>query len=161
MKFTKKFNFDQKYSVNPKTVFTHEVKCGNQLVWDGSAMIEKVKKQAVKNNAHFVKFSYFKHGGLFDQMPVEKAEGLVPLKKNLPTEKYGGYNKPGVMFYIPVRYKSGKKYIYQPSGRGCGSPCRPEGPFMAGLSCARLSLLYGHNPGQFRLYPRVGIRQRQ
>lgn len=109
MKFTKKFNFDQKYSVNPKTVFTHEVKCGNQLVWDGSSMIEKVKKQAVKNNAHFVKFSYFKHGGLFDQMPVEKAEGLVPLKKNLPTEKYGGYNKPGVMFYIPVKYISGKK----------------------------------------------------
>lgn len=109
MKFTKKFNFDQKYSVNPKTVFTHEVKCGNQLVWDGSSMIEKVKKQAVKNNAHFVKFAYFKHGGLFDQMPVSKAEGLVPLKKNLPTEKYGGYNKAGVMFYIPVKYVTGKK----------------------------------------------------
>lgn len=109
MKFTKNFNFSQKYSVNPKTVFTHEVKCGNQLVWDGTAMLDKVKKQAVKNNAHFVKFAYFKHGGLFDQMPVGKAEGLVPLKKNLPTEKYGGYNKAGVMFYIPVKYVQGKK----------------------------------------------------
>lgn len=110
MKFTKKwFNVNQKYSVNPKTVFTHEVKCGDQIIWDGTGMLEKVKKQAVKNNAHFVKYSYFKHGGFFDQMPVAKAEGLVPRKAGLSTDKYGGYNKAGVMFYIPVRYVQGKK----------------------------------------------------
>ena len=110
MKFTKKwFNVNQKYSVNPKTIFTHEVKCGDQIVWDGTTMLDKVKKQAVKNNAHFVKYAYFKHGGFFDQMPVAKAQGLVPRKKGLDTEKYGGYNKAGVMFYIPVRYKQGKK----------------------------------------------------
>lgn len=109
MRFTKKwFSLDQKYSVNPKTIFTHEVKCGDMIVWDKD-MLEKVKRQAVRNNAHFVKYSYFKHGGLFDQMPVAKSAGLIPRKKGLPTEKYGGYNKSSAMFYIPVRYKQGKK----------------------------------------------------
>ena len=72
-------------------------------------MLAKVKKTAVKNTAHFTKYSYFKKGGLFDQMPVSAAEGLVPRKKDLPTEKYGGYNKAGVMFFIPVKYRIGKK----------------------------------------------------
>lgn len=109
MRFTKRwFNVNQKYSVNPKTIFTHDVKCGDEIIWNVE-LLNKVKKQAVKNNAHFVKYAYFKHGGLFDQMPVSKAEGLVPRKKNLPTEKYGGYNRSGAMFYIPVRYKQGKK----------------------------------------------------
>ena len=34
---------------------------------------------------------------------------MIPLKAGLPTEKYGGYNKAGVMFLIPVRYNIGKK----------------------------------------------------
>lgn len=109
MRFTKRwFNINQKYSVNPKTIFTHEVKCGDEIVWDLN-LLTKVKKQAVRNNAHFVKYSCFKHGGFFDQMPVAKAEGLVPRKKGLSTDKYGGYKRSGVMFYIPVRYRQGKK----------------------------------------------------
>ncbi len=109
MKFTKKwFSVNSNYSVNPKTVFTHDVTVNGEEVWN-TKLLEKVKKQAVKNTAHIVKYSYFKHGGLFDQMPVAKAEGLVPRKKGLDTEKYGGYKKAGAMFYIPVRYKQGKK----------------------------------------------------
>ena len=109
MRFTRRwFNINQKYSVNPKTIFTHEVKCGDEIVWNIN-MLDKVKRQATRNNAHFVKYAYFKHGGLFDQMPVSKADGLVPRKKDLPTNKYGGYNRPGVMFYIPVKYKQGRK----------------------------------------------------
>ena len=42
-------------------------------------------------------------------MPVSAAEGLVPRKKELPTDIYGGYNKSSVMFFIPVRYMAGKK----------------------------------------------------
>ena len=108
-KFTKNFNVERSYSIKTKTVFTHSVVCGNKTVWNGEADLAKVKSVAVKNNAHFTKYAYFKKGGLFDQMPVPAAPGLVPLKKNLPTEKYGGYNKSGAMFYIPVKYKAGKK----------------------------------------------------
>ena len=34
---------------------------------------------------------------------------MIPLKAGLPTEKYGGYNKAGVMFFIPVQYKGWEK----------------------------------------------------
>jgi len=110
MKFSKRwFSVDSNYSIKTTTLFTHPVVCGGTTVWSGEDMISKVKKIASKNNAHFTKYSYFKKGGLFDQMPVTKGEGLTPLKKNLSTKKYGGYNKAGLMFYLPVRYRAGKK----------------------------------------------------
>lgn len=110
MRFSKKwFRIDEKYSVKVKTIFTHEVKCRGDIIWDGMPMLEKVEDTARKNTAHFVKYAAFKTGGLFDQNPVKKGTGLIPLKAGLPTEKYGGYNKAGVMFLIPVRYNIGKK----------------------------------------------------
>lgn len=110
MRFSKKwFRIDEKYSVKVKTIFTHEVKCRGDIIWDGMPMLEKVEDTARKNTAHFVKYAAFKTGGLFDQNPVKKGTGLIPLKAGLPTEKYGGYNKAGIMFLIPVRYNIGKK----------------------------------------------------
>ena len=110
MKFSKQwFRIDASYSIKTKTLFTHPLTCGDEVVWDGKEMLKKVITTANKNTAHFTKYAYFKTGGLFDQMPVKKKEGLVPRKKGLDTEKYGGYNKSGVMFFIPVRYKIGKK----------------------------------------------------
>ena len=110
MRFSKRwFSVDSKYSIKTKTVFSHPVNCQGTIVWDGASMLAKVKKIAKKNTAHFVKFATFKTGGLFDQNPVKKGTGLIPLKAGLPTEKYGGYNKAGIMFLIPVRYNIGKK----------------------------------------------------
>ncbi len=110
MKFSKKwFNVHSNYSIKTKTVFTNTLICDGKTVWDGKNMLQQVKKTAQKNNAHFTKYAFFKKGGLFDQMPVSASEGLVPLKKGLSTQKYGGYNKASAMFYIPVRYKAGKK----------------------------------------------------
>lgn len=110
MKFTKKwFHVNSDYSIKPKSLFTKPLICNGATVWGGEEALALVKKTAVKNNAHFTKYAYYKRGGLFDQLPVAKSEGLVPLKKGMPTEKYGGYNKAGAMFYIPVRYETGKK----------------------------------------------------
>ncbi len=110
MKFKKQwFNVHSDYSIKTKTIFTHPLVCNGKTVWDGVEMLNKVINTAVKDNAHFTKYAFFKKGGLFDQMPVSKSEGLTPLKKNMDTSKYGGYNKSGVMFYIPVRYTVGKK----------------------------------------------------
>lgn len=110
MKFTKNFNVNSEYSVKTETLFAPKkpFKFNGKEIWS-KEMLAKVKETAVKNNAHFTKFAFFKKGGLFDQMPVPAADGLVPRKKNLPTEKYGGYNKAGSMFFIPVKYKIGKK----------------------------------------------------
>ncbi len=111
-RFSKRFfDVNLSYSVKTKTLFTHDVKFGNEVVWKHDVMLNRVRKTAKKNTAHFVKYSFFKTGGLFDQMPVKKTTGLVPLKKGLPTEKYGGYNKATTMFFIPVRYRVGKKAV--------------------------------------------------
>ena len=110
MRFSKRwFSVDSKYSIKTKTVFSHPVNCQGTIVWEGASMLAKVKKIAKKNTAHFVKFATFKTGGLFDQNPVKKGTGLIPLKAGLPTEKYGGYNSARIMFFIPVKYKLGKK----------------------------------------------------
>ncbi len=110
MKFTKKwFTPNKQYSLNIKPMFTHPQICGGITVWTGTDMLEKVKRIAAGRYAHYTKYAYYKHGGFFDQMPVKAAKDLVPIKKGLDTQKYGGYNKSGAMFYIPVRYQSGKK----------------------------------------------------
>ncbi len=111
MKFSKKwFSLkDGDYSIKTKTLFSHKLERNNQLVWNPDTMLGMVKKTANKNSAHFVKYATFKTGGLFDQMPVKKGQGQVTLKKGMSVEKYGGYNKAGVMFYIPIKYKAGKK----------------------------------------------------
>ena len=110
MKFSKRwFDIHSPYSVKTKTLFTHPLVCGGTTVWDGENMLKQVKRTAVKNTAHLTKYAFLKTGGLFDQMPVKAADGLIPLKKDLPTEKYGGYNKSSVMFYIPTKYKAGRK----------------------------------------------------
>ncbi len=110
MKFTKPwFSVSSDYSIKTETLFKNEQVCGGETVWNGEDSIAKVKAIAAKNTAHFTKYAYFKHGGFFDQQLVSASKGLTPIKKGLPTEKYGGYNKAGAMFYIPVRYKAGKK----------------------------------------------------
>ena len=122
MRFSKKwFRIDEKYSVKVKTIFTHEVKCRGDIIWDGMPMLEKVEDTARKNTAHFVKYAAFKTGGLFDQNPVKKGTGLIPLKAGLPAEKYGGYNKAGIMFLIPVRYNIGKKNLFSNTSIRCSN----------------------------------------
>ncbi len=110
MKFSKRwFHVDENYSIKTKTIFSHSLICSGKEIWDGEKMLAKVKKTVKKNSAHFVKFATFKTGGLFDQMPLKKGAGLIPLKDGMPTERYGGYNKAGIMFFIPTKYKMGKK----------------------------------------------------
>ena len=112
MKFTKKwFLANSNYSIKTQTVFTRPVIINGQTVWDGEEMLTKVKKTAIRNDAHLTKYSFFKTGKLFDQQPVSatKSKSLIPKKKDLPTEIYGGYNGSSVMFFIPVGYSDKKK----------------------------------------------------
>lgn len=111
VKFSKQwFKVSEKYSIKTKTLFTRPLKCGNTIVWDGEKMLAKVKANAIKNNAHFNKFAFLRKGAFFDQLPVSKGEGLVEIKKNMPTEKYGGYNKATIMFLTPVEYRYKKEH---------------------------------------------------
>ena len=109
-KFTSRwFSVDKGYTLNTETIFTRPVICGDTTVWDGTPMLEKVKAILLKNNAHMTRYAFRRQGGLFDQQPVRKGEGLVPLKKGMDTKKYGGYNKAAVSFFVLVQYTVGKK----------------------------------------------------
>ena len=114
MKFTKNFDVNTDYSVKIETLFNPQKPfiCNGKVVWS-KEMLTKAKETAVQNTALFTQFAFFrkseKQRGLFDQQLLPAAPNLIPRKKDMPTEKYGGYNKAGVMFFIPVKYKIEKK----------------------------------------------------
>ncbi len=100
-------------NVKTEIVFTRPVKCGDKVIWNGAVDKDRVVKIARKNTAHMTMYSYCKHsgqnGGFFDQNPLRKKEGLIPLKKDRPTEIYGGYEKATVSGFILAKYTIGKK----------------------------------------------------
>lgn len=113
-KFSRQFwRADADNNVKPEIVFTQPVICNGKTVWRGAADKDRVIKIARKNTAHVTMYSYYKHsgqnGGFFDQNPLQAAEGLIPLKKDRPTEIYGGYNGATVAGFVLVKYLTGKK----------------------------------------------------
>lgn len=112
-RFTKRwFDVKQTYSLNVKTLFSRPLTVNSQTIWRGSDDIALVKKMVAKNAVHLTDYAFCRKGGLFDQMPLKAGSGLVPRKANLPTEKYGGYNKTTASFYLLASYEiKGKKDI--------------------------------------------------
>lgn len=113
-KYSKQFwRAEEQNNAKVEVVFTHPVTCGKKTVWNGVSDKERVVKIARKNTAHLTMYSYCKHsgqnGGFFDQNPISAAKDLIPLKKDRPTEVYGGYNGATVAGFILVKYKEGKK----------------------------------------------------
>ncbi len=111
--FTKHyFNVRQNYSLNTDTVFENSVTVGGKTIWRGKEDIEFVRKTAEKNAVHLTRYAFCRKGSLFDLQPKKAQSGLVPRKENLPTEKYGGYNKTTASFYMLASYLlKGKKDI--------------------------------------------------
>ena len=112
-KFSKQFwRADADNNVKPEIVFTRSVICNGKTVWNGAEDKKRVVEIARKNTAHMTMYSYYKHsgqnGGFFDQNPLKAAEGLIPLKKDRPTEIYGGYDSATVAGFALVKYHSGK-----------------------------------------------------
>ncbi len=112
--FTKRwFDVNSKYSLKTKTLFTHNVKVGDNLVWDSETDLPCVKKTYNKNNAHLTRYAFCKksgqNGGFFDQNPCKKGEGLISLKKGRDTLKYGGYDNSTTAFFSIVKYDLGNK----------------------------------------------------
>ena len=98
------FRVEEPYSVKLKTLFKHPVQArkNSPVVWNGETDIGRIKKIVAKNNAHYTRYAFVRKGGFYDQMPVRAKTGLIPLKKGLETEKYGGYNKATASFYCFV-----------------------------------------------------------
>lgn len=113
-KFSRKFwKSEEKNNAKPEMVFNSSVINNGKTIWKGASDKDRVVKIARKNTAHMTMYSYCKHsgqsGGFFNQNPVTAKEGLIPLKKNMPTEIYGGYDSATVSGFILVKYMLGKK----------------------------------------------------
>ena len=74
-----------------------------------------------KNNILFTRYAYCQQGGLFDQQIMKKGKGQVPLKSDGSPigniEKYGGYNKATVSYfmYVSAKDKKGQPvYLFVP-----------------------------------------------
>lgn len=114
LKFSRQFwHADADNNAKVEVVFNHPVFCNGMTVWNGARDRERVVKIARKNVAHITMYSYYKHsgqnGGFFDQNPLRADKGLIPLKKDRPTEIYGGYNSATISGFALVKYKEGKK----------------------------------------------------
>ena len=113
-KFSKQFwRANEKYSAKVEIVFTSKLSSGGKTIWTGAEDKERVLKIAKKNTAQITMYSYCKHsgqnGGFFDQNPKKAKENLIPLKKNMKTEIYGGYDSATVSGFVLARYMLGKK----------------------------------------------------
>lgn len=103
--FTEKFFLKhQTYSIKTETVYKRKIEVDGKPIWNGQESLSFVIKMLGKNNIHYTRYAFCRKGGFFDQMPVTAKEGLVSRKKNLPSEKYGGYNKPTASYFIMAKY---------------------------------------------------------
>ena len=103
------FHLTDSYNVELKKIMDKPWFHGSEVIWRGETDIAKVKNVCEKNAIHLTRYAFCRGGGLFDQMPVRAGADLVPLKKGLPTEKYGGYNKPAASFFILAGFTQKKK----------------------------------------------------
>ena len=123
VKFTKNplsfIKSKEKYSINIKEkngLLSRDIRRNGEIAWiaDGTT-ISQVKKTMSKNNINYVRYAFCRKGGFFDQMPLKaphKENTLIPRKKYLPTDIYGGYSDTTATFFTLVKHEEkGKKCI--------------------------------------------------
>ena len=103
------FRLTEHYNVQVKKIMSSSWNHGETVIWRGSESLAKVKAVCEKNAVHVTRYAFCRGGRLFDQMPVKAGSDLLPLKKGLETEKYGGYNKPTASYYILASFVQKKK----------------------------------------------------
>lgn len=123
VKFTKNpLNFiksGEKYSINIKMkdgLLSRNIERNGEIAWiSGGPTIGIVRRMMQKNNVNYVRYAFCRKGGLFDQLLLKapyKENQLIPKKKDLPTDIYGGYNKPTASFFTLVKhYNRGKPIL--------------------------------------------------
>lgn len=87
-------------------LLTDIVKRGDIIAWNPETSFDIVRHMMSKNSIRYVRYTYKRKGGFFNQMPERKKPGLVPRKKGLDTEKYGGYNNTTAACFSLIKYKN-------------------------------------------------------
>ena len=100
------------YSLNKMYNFNVTDVDGTQAwIVDDCKSLNQVKAVMKKNNILFTRYAYEKKGELFDQMPMKKGKGQIPLKNGMPIELYGGYNKAAGAYFILVEHTLKNKRV--------------------------------------------------
>lgn len=110
-RFTGEFwKYPRSYTVNPQRMYLHDVEGAWVAEADNTGgTIDTVKKVMAKNNVLYTRQPRTVGGALYDLQPLKAGHGQIPLKKNLPIERYGGYNKATGAYYALIEYtKKGK-----------------------------------------------------
>lgn len=109
-RFTKRwFSLDQDYNVQVGKIFKKEQAHGGVCYWRGENGLADVRRVMGKNAVHITRYAFCRKGKLFDLQPKRRAKNLIPLKKGLDPQRYGGYPKPTATFFALARFKTGKK----------------------------------------------------
>lgn len=101
------------YSIKLTTLLSQRIERSSTIAWDPDASFDIVRKMMLKNSIRYVRYTYKRKGGLFNQMPERKKVGLVPRKSGkkanfqyLDTTKYGGYNNTTVSSFAVIKCKT-------------------------------------------------------
>lgn len=98
--------YDKKSNGDKTGLLCHVIQRNGETAWNPETSFEIVRRMMSKNSIRYVRYAYKRNGGLFNQMPERKKEGLVPRKKGLDTKKYGGYNNKTASFYTIAKVKN-------------------------------------------------------
>ncbi|SEK56618.1 CRISPR-associated endonuclease Csn1 [Ruminococcus albus] len=102
---------ERNYSIKLTTLISKKIERNGEVAWDPSNSFDTVKKMMAKNSIRYVRYTYKRKGGLFNQMPERKKEGLVPRKQDLVAVKYGGYNNTSAAYFSLVKCLGGSIVI--------------------------------------------------
>ena len=109
-----KKNPNVKYSLKTEKMFAFDLEYKEQVVWKrgNEGSILTVNNMLNKNDILFTRYAYCNKGGLFDENIVKagKSASLVPIKKGMDTQKYGGYSSitPSHFMLVESKDKKGK-----------------------------------------------------
>ncbi len=92
-------------------MYDFNVRRNEQSAWvtGKNGTIVTVRKTMAKNNVLFTRLATARKGVISDQQILRKGNGQLPIKKGLPIERYGGYNKISGAYFILVEHKKGNK----------------------------------------------------
>jgi CRISPR-associated endonuclease Csn1 len=120
-KFTRNpINFiksNDKHKYNMRRMYEFNVERDGQCAWEigKEGTMATVKKNMKIKKVLFTRYAVEEKGGFFNQMPVKKGKGQMPLKTSDPflkdISKYGGYNKVSGAYFFLVEHISKKKKI--------------------------------------------------
>lgn len=109
-----KKNPNVKYSLKTEKMFAFDLEHKGQVVWKkgNEGSILTVKNTLNKNDILFTRYAYCNKGGLFKENIVKAgtSDSLVPIKKGMDTQKYGGYSSitPSHFMLVESKDKKGK-----------------------------------------------------